>query len=110
MPNNKQPLNRKAHFSPQGYLRGFVHPARVNHPKPLWVFDVQRSSWDQKSTSQFGYERAFYDYSSDSEPDATAEDLFKRPENDFPLIRDRIRNEGYSTWPQHRDVLLSFAV
>lgn len=107
--NTKQPLSRKDHFVPQGYLRGFVHPARIRHPKPLWVFDVQRSRWDQKSTSQFGFERGFYDYSSGSEPDATAEDLFKRPENDFPLIRDQIRNEGYSTWLQHRGPLLSFA-
>lgn len=25
------------------------------------------------------------------------------------LVRDQIRNEGYSSWPQHRDALLSFA-
>lgn len=101
---------RRDHFIPQGYLRGFIHPKRQNRPKPLWVLDVRRQKWSEKSPSQIGWERGFYDYTPGSNPDATADDAFRRLENDFPVIRERIRNEGYELWTLHRSVLVEFAV
>ena len=82
---------RRDHYVPQAYLRGFIHPQRQGHPKPLWVLNVHRQEWSEKSPSQIGWERGFYDYAPESNPDATAEDAFRRLENDVPRIRDRIR-------------------
>ena len=101
---------RKDHYVPQAYLRGFIHPQRQDHPKPLWVLDVKRREWFEKSPSQSGWEHGFYDYASGSNPDATAEDTFQRLENNFPKIRDRIRADGHHSWTQHRDMLVNFAV
>ena len=55
------------------------------------------------------WERGFYDYSSGSNPDATADEAFRRLENKFPAIRDRVRDDGYASWIQHRDLLVEFA-
>lgn len=101
--------NRRDHFSPRGYLRGFIHPERRTYPRPLWVFDVQRRRWAELAPKAVGFETGYYDYSPDSRPDATAEDSFVRMERDFPLVRDRIRREGHATWIQHRELLVSFA-
>src|SRR5262249_34870006 len=48
---------RSDHYSPQGYLRGFIHPSRTNHPRPLWVFYLRNKEWRQQSTSQVGARR-----------------------------------------------------
>ena len=101
--------DRRDHYVPQGYLRGFIHPQRENHPKPLWVLDVNRHEWSEKSPSQIGWERGFYDYAPGSSPDATAEDAFRCLENDVPKIRNLIRANGYQSWTEHRDVLVNFA-
>ena len=101
---------RRDHYVPQGYLRGFIHPQQENRPKPLWVLDVGRGKWSEKSPSQIGWKRGFYDYSGGTSPDATADDAFRRLENDFPVIRDRIREQGYASWIRHRDMLVAFAV
>ena len=101
---------RRDHYVPQAYLRGFVHPQRCDHPKPLWVLDLNRQRmWFEKSPSQIGWERGYYDYSPGSNPDVTAEDAFRRLENDFPGIRDYIRANGYQGWTAYRDVLVEFA-
>ena len=65
--------------------------------------------WKRKSTAQIGHLRGFYDYPPDSKPDATADEAFQRLENDFPKARNAIRRDGYTSWAQHRDVLVSFA-
>ena len=101
---------RRDHYVPQAYLRGFIHPQRQDHPRPLWVLDVNRRKWDEKSPSQIGWERGFYDYAPGSNPDATAEDAFRRLENDFPRIRDRLRTNGHQSWTEHQDMLVDFAV
>lgn len=101
--------NRRDHTSPQAYLRGFVHPLRFNAERPLWVFDVSRQHWKEKSPGAFGWQKGFYDYPADSRPDRTAEEVFLRPENDFPIVRERIRSEGFPSWVQHRDRLVQFA-
>ena len=102
--------NRRDHFLPQGYLRGFIHPKRQKYPKPLWVLDVNRRKWSQKAPSQIGWERGFYDYTPGSSPDATAEDAFRHLENHLPQIRDRIRANKYHFWTEFRDVLVEFVV
>lgn len=101
--------NRKDHITPQGYLGGFVHPERIDLARPLWVLDVQRGGWRERSTRQIGFERGYYDYEADSQPDATAEDAFMRLENDFPRVRQEIRRDGYASWPKHRELLVTFA-
>ena len=101
---------RRDHYVPQGYLRGFIHPQRRRQPKPLWVLDGNRHKWSEKATSQIGWEHGFYDYAPGSNPDATAEDAFRRLENDVPRIRDRIRANGHQSWTEHQDVLVDFAV
>ena len=47
---------RRDHYVPQGYLRGFIHPQRQGHPNPLWVLDVSRGKWSEKSPSRIGWE------------------------------------------------------
>jgi hypothetical protein len=101
--------NRKDHVTPQGYLRGFVHPERIHLRHPLWVLDVRRGGWHERSPRQIGFERGYYDYAAGSQPDATAEDAFVRLENDFPRIREQIRRDGYASWPKHRELLVMFA-
>ena len=100
---------RRDHFSPQGYLRGFIHPSRTAVAKPLWVFSVPNRRWRQRSTSAFGWKDGLYDYPLGSDPDGTAEDEFLRPENDFPAIREKIRRGGFATWAEHREDIVRFA-
>jgi hypothetical protein len=100
--------NRKDHYAPQGYLRGFIHPQRQRHPKPLWVLDVASNEWAERSPSQIAWSRGFYDYSEDSRPDATADQAFSFCENQFPRIRERIRADGYESWALDRQILVSF--
>ncbi len=101
--------DRKDHYVPQGYLRGFIHPERTRHPRPLQVLDIKRHKWVQRAPSQIAWARGFYDYSTDSEPGATAEDAFRRLENQLPLVRERVRAKGYASWDEHRELLVSFA-
>jgi len=100
--------NRDDHFLPQGYLRGFIDPARRTLPRPLWVYFLRTQRWEPKSPARVGYKRGFYDYSRDGKPDQTADQAFMAFENDFPRIRDAIIREGFSTWSKHRDFLLNF--
>jgi hypothetical protein len=102
-------MNRRDHYVPQGYLRGFVDPDRKHLSRPLWMLDVQRNEWTERSTSQVGWGRGFYDYSEGSSPDFTAEKAFLHFENRLPYIRDRIRSDGYETWTLYRDCLVSFS-
>lgn len=101
--------NRRDHFTPQGYLRGFIHPKRLKHSRPLWVFDVRRRRWSERAPKAIGFETGYYDYSADSPPDAIAEDAFVRMEDDFPSVRDRVRREGFAMWAEHRELFVSFA-
>lgn len=100
---------RRDHFTPQGYLRGFIHPAHLDAQRPLWVFSVERQEWRQRSTAAFGWKRGLYNYPADSSADGTAEEVFLRPENDLPVVREKIRSEGFSSWSRYRDPLVRFA-
>jgi hypothetical protein len=100
--------NRRDHYLPQGYLKGFVDPARKKQSKPLWCFDLHSKKWRERSPKEIGYINGFYDYAIENtafeHPDLT----FKRLENDFPRVRDQIIQEGFSSWVQHKDLLLAY--
>ncbi len=100
--------NRHDHILPQGYLRGFIDPARKNHPRPLWVIDLAKQKWFEKSSRGFAYEIGYYDYAEGNNPDQTADEDFAELESKFPPVRDKILSEGFSTWPKHKDFLLRF--
>ena len=41
----EEPKGRRDHYLPQGYLRGFIDPARQNKPQPLWKLDIASKRW-----------------------------------------------------------------
>jgi hypothetical protein len=47
--------NRRDHYVPHGYLRGFIDPLRLNSHQPLWRFDVHQNVWSERSTREIGY-------------------------------------------------------
>lgn len=100
---------RRDHYVPQGYLRGFIHPSRDPSSGPLWVYQVTRRRWVQRSPKSVGWATGFYDDPVGSNPDGSADDVFRAHENAFPAARDAIRRQGYTTWGSHRDVLIGFA-
>jgi hypothetical protein len=53
---------RRDHFLPQGYLRGFIDPARRDEPQPLWSLDIPYKKWSERSTKQLGHITGLYDY------------------------------------------------
>lgn len=101
--------DRRDHYVPQGYLRGFIDPAREKLDKPLWHYDLEIKTWSERSTREIGWERGFYDYASadvDAEhPDTT----FAKFEREFPLVRDHMLKRRYKGWvQQHRAFLLGY--
>jgi hypothetical protein len=40
---------RRDHYLSQGYLRGFIDPARENEDKPLWKLDIASRKWAERS-------------------------------------------------------------
>lgn len=102
---------RKDHYIPQGYLRGFIDPARAGQPKPLWCLDIATNTWSPRSTSEVGHFLGFYDYAGAKAATAeleTADSAFVRLENDYPRVRDEIVSSGFALWTKHREFLLSF--
>src|SRR5271154_161559 len=57
-------MNRRDHYLPQSYLRGFVDPSRLKHQQPLWHFDIPNSVWSEKSPREVGYRLGFYDFAT----------------------------------------------
>lgn len=99
---------RKDHYLPQGYLRGFIDPARRNHQTPLWHFDVLNNRWSEKSVKQVGHRIGFYDYATTEAGFEPADVTFAELERNFPRIRDQIEN-NFDCWTDHLDFLLRFA-
>ena len=105
----KRNRGRKDHYVPQGYLRGFIDPARENLDKPLWVFDLKANAWSEKSTTEIGWERGFYDYANAEiaaeHPDVT----FAKFEREFPTVRQHMERRHYKGWvKQHSAFLLGY--
>jgi hypothetical protein len=102
---------RKDHYIPQGYLRGFIDPSRVGHPKPLWCLDIPTNTWSPRSTSEVGQYRGFYDYAGAKAAIAeleAADSVFVGLENGYPGIRDEIVSSGFAQWTKHREFFLRF--
>ena len=100
---------RKDHYVPQGYLRGFIDPAREELDKPLWHLDLATTTWATRSTTEVGWERGFYDYAGPNvgaeHPDVT----FAEFERQFPIVREHMLKCRYKGWvTQHRGFLLGY--
>lgn len=102
--------NRKDHYIPQGYLRGFIDPSRIDHPRPLWCFDIAKSRWFAKSPKQAGHRGGFYDYvhAGAMLENESADSAFLRLENDYPRIREELVSTGFKNWTDHLKFLLTF--
>ena len=108
MSGKQRTTNRRDHHLPQGYLRGFIDPARSDLPKPLWYFHLHTKKWKERSPKQIGYIDGFYDYGTENtvaeHPDVT----FKRLENDFPSVRAQIIQKGFRSWVDHKEFFLAY--
>jgi hypothetical protein len=102
---------RRDHYLPQGYLRGFIDPARGTESQPLWVLDVRYNKWYMKAPKQVAHGEGFYDYAGDS-PELqdleTADEAFLELENAFPTVRDKLIFEEFRHWKHHRKFLFRF--
>lgn len=101
---------RKDHYIPQGYLRGFIDPARKKHPRPLWRLEIPTNTWSPRSPKEVGHRRGFYDYVGVGTilETETADSAFLRLENDYPLICREIVSSSFANWNEHLEFLLGF--
>jgi len=100
--------NRRDHYLPQGYLCGFIAPARRKLQKPLWCFDLHTKKWRERAPKEIGYIDGFYDYAIENTTAEHPDLTFQRLENDFPRVRAQIIQEGFSSWIQHKEFLLAY--
>lgn len=104
---------RRDHYLPQGYLRGFVDPARANEDKPLWKLDIASKKWAERSTKAVGF-NGFYDYAGeglDLECLPSPDETFAELENEFPNVREKLlslRKKGFRNWTKHLGFLLRY--
>ncbi len=104
--------NRIDHLLPQGYLEGFTDP---DAPGTLSVFDIKKRRWFESGPPAVGASRGYFDYfdyfdySLESRPDQTADESFRRFEEDFPNVRRQMVAAGFTGWEQHLDFLLGYA-
>ena len=101
--------NRRDHYIPQGYLRGFIDPAREHLPQPLWYFDKLNGTWSSRSPREVGYRHGFYDYTVAEIGAETADIAFAELERTFPKIRKELVRKGFKNWKSHLDFLLRYA-
>jgi hypothetical protein len=47
--------DRRDHYLPQSYLRGFIDPARVNEPRPIWQLDTRYQEWRMRSAKEIAH-------------------------------------------------------
>jgi hypothetical protein len=108
--HSEQLRNRKDHWLPQGYLRGFISPSRVSRFRPLWCFLTETRTWEEKSASEIAYGDGFYDYANETDySTATHPDsAFARLEREFPLRREEMLGSRFANWLQHKEFLLQF--
>ncbi len=101
--------NRRDHYLPQGYLKGFIDPSRQHLARPLWHFDIQNRAWSERSPREIGYRFGFYDYAGDATPTETADDTFTEYESLFPRVRAQLVADNFENWTAYRDFLLGYA-
>ena len=100
--------NRRDHYIPQGYLKGFIDPARKDLAQPLWYFDKPNGVWSQRSPKEVGYRYGFYDYTVVEMGVETADMAFAELENRFPKIRKELVQEDFKPWKDHLGFLLRY--
>jgi hypothetical protein len=98
---------RRDHYIPQGYLKGFVDPARQEKPRPLWFFDVRNNFWSERSPREICYRHGFYDYSA-SETSETADEDFRDLESTYPRVRECLLESNFEKWQEFLEFLLCF--
>ncbi|HEV2232127.1 MAG TPA: DUF4238 domain-containing protein [Terriglobia bacterium] len=107
-PNASTNRNRRDHYLPQSYLRGFIDPARINHRQPLWHFDIPNGRWSERSPREVGWRRGFYDYATSENGPEAADSAFAELERTFPLIRGELTSNKFKNWKDHRDFLMRY--
>jgi hypothetical protein len=100
--------NRRDHYIPKGYLKGFIDPGRKDLPQPLWYFDKLNNSWSQRSPREVGYRHGFYDYTVAEMGVETADMAFAELENRFPRIRKELVRKEFKLWRDHLAFLLRY--
>lgn len=106
-PQSEMKKNRRDHYIPQGYLRGFINPWRLQNPRPLWFFDVPNSVWSERSPREICYRPGFYDYAT-QEISETAEEDFRDLENTYPQVRKSLLKSKFENWQEFLEFLLCF--
>jgi hypothetical protein len=101
--------NRRDHYIPQGYLKGFIDPNRKEMPRPLYYFDKPRRTWSPRSPKEIAYRNGFYDYSVAEMGVETADKAFAQLEHQFPKVRKELVRKEFRTWKQNLDFLLRYA-
>lgn len=102
------PRDRKDHYVPQGYLRGFIDPERLKNDRPLWCLDKRRNHWVRKSPKQICHVVGMYDFSNDAIDAEHADVTFKTMEDSFPAIRDGLQRRSFAGWQGNLDFLLPY--
>jgi hypothetical protein len=102
--------NRKDHWLPQGYLRGFIGPSRASRFRPLWCYFVHKQRWEERSPSEIAYGKGFYDYAEGTDYSAATHPdcAFAALEREFPTRREEMAAARFENWEQHRGFLLDF--
>ena len=94
---------RKDHYLPRGYLRGFIDPIRQELARPLWCMRPHTGQWEQKSPAQVGYEVGLYDFANDALDEEHADTTFKFMEDKFPAIRAGLVDNAFQNWTEHQE-------
>jgi hypothetical protein len=106
-PKPEMRKNRRDHYIPQGYLRGFIDPARLQKPRPLWFFDILNNGWSERSPREICYRPGFYDYAT-SEISETADEDFRDLESTYPQVRDSLLESNFENWQEFLEFFLCF--
>lgn len=99
---------RRDHYLPQGYLKGFIDPARTERHRPLWMMRPHTGEWEEKSPKQIGYEVGLYDFANEAVEAEHADVTFKSMEDLFPRVRDRLVSTTFENWTDHLDFLCRY--
>jgi hypothetical protein len=102
------PRDRKDHYVPQGYLRGFIDPERAKNDRPLWCLRKGRNQWERKSPKQICHVIGMYDFSNDAIEAEHADVTFKSMEDAFPSVRDGLQKGNFAGWCGHLDLLCRY--
>jgi hypothetical protein len=100
--------DRRDHYLPRAYLKGFIDPAREHLSQPLFLFDLKRRRWKHRSPKQIGYIDGFYDFAAENNGAEHPDVTFQRLENDFPAVRSKIISDGFASWIDHKEFLLQY--